>query len=251
MRHLATRQFAIHFSVWTHLVCLLVLGWQGSSAWVSTEFAGERQAVNISATFAPPTPLSEPEPVEVVQSEMEATESTTNVAPNAKVVKESLDLRPTVRESMLLVDVPASPEAPFAERREFKYQPDRVEPQVKPIKRKSRTLEVVSLAQAKPAALGTSKKTPPDFSQNPPPSYPSEALRNGWKGEVLLRLTIHLDGTVSQVVVVKSSGYPILDEAAVKAVRSWRGVPTMQGGEPIVAQWELPIRFRPKQTKSR
>ncbi|WP_233216589.1 energy transducer TonB [Blastopirellula marina] len=233
------------------MVFLLAMGWQSSSIWVSTEFAGERQAVNISATFAPPTPLSEPEPVEVVQSEMDAAESTTNVAPNATIVKQSLDLRPTVQQSSLLVAPMSTPEARRDQRRQFKHQPDQVEPQNQPLRRKTRKLEVASLAQAKPAPLGTSKKIPPDFSNNPSPHYPVEAQRNGWKGEVLLRLTIDVDGTVSQVTIVKSSGYPILDEAAVKAVRSWRGVPTMQGGEPIVAQWELPIRFLPKGAKSR
>ncbi|WP_158545296.1 energy transducer TonB [Bremerella cremea] len=218
---------------------------------VTTEFAGQRQAVNISATFAPPTPLSEPEPVEVVQSEMEAEESTANVEPDATIAKETLDLQPTVEHSSLLVEQPATPKVQVDQRRQFKRQPELVEPEVKRLERKTRTFEVASLAQAKPAPLGTSKKTPPDFSQNLPPVYPAEALRRGWKGEVLLRLTIDLDGTVSEVTIVRSSGYPILDSAAVAAVRSWRGVPTMQDGEPIVAQWELPIRFRSRPVSTR
>lgn len=233
------------------MVFLLAIGWQSSSNWVHTEFTGERQAVNISATFVPPTPLSEPEPVEFLQSETDAEKSSTDVAPDAEVAKLSLDLHPTVQVSTLLVEQAATPDVQMAERREFKHQPEPVEPTAKPLQRKSRTLAVASLAQAKPVALGTSEKTPPDFSMNRPPSYPAEALRNGWKGEVLLKLTIHLDGTVTQVSIVKSSGYPILDEAAVRAVKSWRGVPTMQGGEPIIAQWELPIRFRSTPSSSR
>jgi periplasmic protein TonB len=50
-------------------------------------------------------------------------------------------------------------------------------------------------------------------------AYPPEARLNGWEGRVVVRLTIHEDGRISDVSVQKSSGHEVLDEAAVKTVR--------------------------------
>lgn len=49
--------------------------------------------------------------------------------------------------------------------------------------------------------------------------YPSFAVQNGWQGILNLDFTINRDGSVAEVRVVKSSGYPVLDEAAATAIR--------------------------------
>ncbi len=49
--------------------------------------------------------------------------------------------------------------------------------------------------------------------------YPALAARNGWQGSLFLNFTINRDGTVSGVRLEKSSGYPMLDDAAVTAIR--------------------------------
>ncbi len=84
----------------------------------------------------------------------------------------------------------------------------------------------------------------PSFAGNAPPRYPDLARKNRWEGQVLLRLSISADGRVSEVEVIRSSGYEILDEAAVSAVRTWRGRPALLDGEPVAAEESLPIRFR-------
>lgn len=50
--------------------------------------------------------------------------------------------------------------------------------------------------------------------------YPSAARFNGWEGKVVLRAVIRADGHLSDVKVHKSSGYDVLDNAAMDAVRS-------------------------------
>ena len=56
---------------------------------------------------------------------------------------------------------------------------------------------------------------------NPPPQYPIEALENKWQGVVELKLQIESTGRVSNIKVVSSSGYEILDNEAIKTARQW------------------------------
>ena len=49
--------------------------------------------------------------------------------------------------------------------------------------------------------------------------YPSTARFNGWEGKVVLRAVIRADGHLSEVKVHRSSGYDVLDNAAMEAIR--------------------------------
>lgn len=49
--------------------------------------------------------------------------------------------------------------------------------------------------------------------------YPQLAARNGWQGSLKVNFKINRDGTVSDVALERSSGYPMLDDAAITAVR--------------------------------
>ncbi len=50
-------------------------------------------------------------------------------------------------------------------------------------------------------------------------NYPLEAARRGMQGEVDVEFAINKDGRATRIRVVKSSGYPILDDAIVEAIR--------------------------------
>jgi protein TonB len=50
--------------------------------------------------------------------------------------------------------------------------------------------------------------------------YPPAAIAAGIQGELLLSFTIQQDGKLADVSLVRSSGYRILDEEAIQAVRS-------------------------------
>lgn len=41
--------------------------------------------------------------------------------------------------------------------------------------------------------------------------YPVEALRNGWEGDVVIKLHVGVDGRAHSCRIVTSSGYPLLD----------------------------------------
>jgi protein TonB len=49
--------------------------------------------------------------------------------------------------------------------------------------------------------------------------YPSAARLNGQEGKVILKAVIRSDGQLADVVVQKSSGHSVLDEAAIEAVK--------------------------------
>jgi periplasmic protein TonB len=59
----------------------------------------------------------------------------------------------------------------------------------------------------------------------------------------MLRVTVSTEGSPMDVSVAGSSGYPILDDAAVNAVRRWRFTPATQAGRPLVATAEVPVVF--------
>ncbi|MBI5903386.1 MAG: energy transducer TonB [Deltaproteobacteria bacterium] len=49
--------------------------------------------------------------------------------------------------------------------------------------------------------------------------YPEIAGRNGWQGTLKLNFTIKKDGTVDDIRLIESSKYPVLDQAAITAIR--------------------------------
>lgn len=103
--------------------------------------------------------------------------------------------------------------------------------------------ELLAAAAQPPRTLGTDR-TAPSFTTSPPPNYPTIAIQNNWEGTVLLRVYITADGTINEVEVARSSGHPILDGAAVTAVRRWRGSPATQNGRAISTTELLPVRFK-------
>jgi TonB family protein len=54
------------------------------------------------------------------------------------------------------------------------------------------------------------------------PEYPVRARREGWQGTVVVQVVLSSNGTIKSLNVLKSSGYDILDRAAVEAIRGWQ-----------------------------
>ena len=55
--------------------------------------------------------------------------------------------------------------------------------------------------------------------------YPAAAIAEGLQGEVLVLLLLDASGNVTAARVEQSSGHPLLDAAALRAVRALRGLP--------------------------
>jgi protein TonB len=77
------------------------------------------------------------------------------------------------------------------------------------------------------------------------PEYPPAARRAGEEGTVTLKVFVTDGGRAGQVEVAKSSGFPKLDEAAVKEVqRNWRFVPGKEDGKPVSMWHTFAVTFR-------
>lgn len=77
------------------------------------------------------------------------------------------------------------------------------------------------------------------------PAYPPGSIRLEETGVVELELRIGVDGRVRDARVLRSSGYPRLDRAAVaEATRNWRLRPATFDGEPIEGVYRIKVTFR-------
>ena len=76
------------------------------------------------------------------------------------------------------------------------------------------------------------------------PVYPAIEKRLGHEGMVSLRLMISADGIVTDAIVVRSSGFPRLDEAAVShVIAHWRYKPATREGKPVTSQTNANVKF--------
>jgi periplasmic protein TonB len=74
-----------------------------------------------------------------------------------------------------------------------------------------------------------------------PPKYPSLARSAGVDGVVILEAEIGEDGTIRDVRVLRT--IPLLDQAAVEAVRQWRFTPTLLNGQPVSVLMTVTVAF--------
>lgn len=79
---------------------------------------------------------------------------------------------------------------------------------------------------------------------NVPPPYPSAARRRGMEGLVKINVFVDINGKVKEQQLVQSSGYSILDKAALKAVRKWNFSPGIKDGRASEMWITVPVRFQ-------
>lgn len=77
--------------------------------------------------------------------------------------------------------------------------------------------------------------------------YPESAAKAKQQGRAIVGFVVGKDGTVSDVYIVKSTGYDVLDNEAMRVVKSmpaWE--PGKQKGKPVDVKYFVPITFRQK-----
>ena len=77
--------------------------------------------------------------------------------------------------------------------------------------------------------------------------YPESAVKAKQQGKAVVGFVVKKDGTVSDVYIVKSTGYDVLDNEAMRVVKSmpaWE--PGKQKGKPVDVKYFVPITFRQK-----
>jgi len=83
----------------------------------------------------------------------------------------------------------------------------------------------------------------------PPPGYPEELACDNIGGQVILAMTIGVDGKPSSVEVFRSSGAAALDQAAKEGVRTWIFKPATRDGKPQPSRLQVPVNFNPPQER--
>lgn len=85
-------------------------------------------------------------------------------------------------------------------------------------------------------------------NDNPTPVYPAMARRLGQEGAVTLRVMVDPQGKALSVDIEKSSGFPLLDNAAKQAIMQWKFVAATRDGQPITqsltTQWVYKLSNR-------
>ena len=75
------------------------------------------------------------------------------------------------------------------------------------------------------------------------PEYPAFARSNRIQGRVTLEIQVYKDGSVGDIKVMKTDS-PLLNEAAIAAVKRVRFQPGKSGGNPVNTTVIIPIDFR-------
>ncbi|MEO6183652.1 MAG: TonB family protein [Verrucomicrobiota bacterium] len=84
----------------------------------------------------------------------------------------------------------------------------------------------------------------PRYRENRQPVYPPLARRKRQEGLVILNVVVNVKGAATKVEVKQGTGFALLDNAAVEAVRTWSFEPAKIDNRAIVSSVEIPISFK-------
>lgn len=100
---------------------------------------------------------------------------------------------------------------------------------------------------AKPERVEVAPPPPPveaaETVDAPAPDYPRTSRRKREQGTVTLLAEVRADGTVASCRVETSSGYPLLDQAALAVLPEWRFKPRLVAGTARPFTARVPFRF--------
>ena len=110
----------------------------------------------------------------------------------------------------------------------------------------STTQAAMTITTSAPLGDASSNHQPQPIAGNPKPVYPRLAIKKRLQGDVILTVSIQPTGAVNRVTLKRSSGFKLLDSAAMDAVRHWRYEPLPEDALPVTRSDQIPINFRLK-----
>jgi protein TonB len=87
-------------------------------------------------------------------------------------------------------------------------------------------------------------QVPPTLVKEVKPRYPEIAAASGVEADVVLLVYINENGDVTHVVVQGSSGFPAMDDEAVKAAKKCKFKPAVQNGQPVAVWYSVVMEFQ-------
>jgi periplasmic protein TonB len=123
-----------------------------------------------------------------------------------------------------------------------------IKPIVKKIESPGQAVSAISIPPPKstPKMTRPITKKPPVCRQCPVSPYPLIAKKRGYQGTVWVIARVNIDGQIDALRVLKSSGYAILDKAALAQVKPWLFEPGRLGDKAVATNLEIPIQFKLK-----
>jgi protein TonB len=175
---------------------------------------------------------------ELDQSELQSGADTDGVIENINIVSQTtkaVTTKPTQK----------TPEEKINKKIVTETKKSVVKPLAKPVVTENSSTKVVDSSQnTKPItaenAQAASGRASPQIAHKaqlvsapPPLVYPAEAIKQNAIGKVSIRAQIDMYGKINQIEVIASSGYKVLDEAAIKWFRELSFKPANDGTSPI------------------
>lgn len=117
------------------------------------------------------------------------------------------------------------------------------EPETLPIPEVEVPVDVVSDAAMATSPAEAVEATELAVSNRVAPVYPAMSRRLGEQGVATFRILVDEKGKPLEVSVLKSSGFPRLDDAAAQAIRKWKFVPPTRDGAPVRSYSRVQVRF--------
>ena len=108
-----------------------------------------------------------------------------------------------------------------------------------------------SATQARPVEVSAPKLVSASavrYARAPAPLFPAQSRRLGEEGEVVLKVLVDVEGRPAQVLVVRSSGYARLDDAAVQAMKAALFKPYVEDGRALSVWVQTPVAFQLEQS---
>lgn len=96
---------------------------------------------------------------------------------------------------------------------------------------------------ARSSPHGSTTMAQPRYRNNPKPKYPEQSRRLRQAGQVLVDVEVSTEGQAVSVKLKRSSGFSLLDDAALEAVRRWTFEPARTAGMPMQSRVVVPVRF--------
>ena len=118
-----------------------------------------------------------------------------------------------------------------------------IEADIKEIKAEIKEIKAEILAPVR--AVGEIK--PPRLIKEVKPIYPEDARQKRVEGTVILEATTDIYGRVQKVEVLRS--IPLLDQAAIDAVRQWIYEPEIIEGKPRGIIFTITVTFKLKESQ--
>ena len=100
--------------------------------------------------------------------------------------------------------------------------------------------------ERRPARVGINVKEPAKI-RHVDPVYPDIAQRANVQGVVILECVISAAGRVEDVKILR--GIPLLNDAAIAAVKQWKYMPTLLEGVPVSVVMPVTVQFRLTDTR--